>query len=74
MTMPVMSGIETLQRLVETEPEAVVIATSGYNESEAMQLFGSSIAGFIQKPFTAPDLGRKIKAACAYRATAQHPA
>jgi hypothetical protein len=27
-----------------------------------MQLFGASIAGFIQKPYTATDLGRKIKA------------
>ena len=64
MTMPVMSGVETLQNLLKIDPEVVVIATSGYNESEAMQIFGSSIAGFIQKPFTAPDLGRKIKGAC----------
>jgi len=28
-----------------------------------MQLFGGSITGFIQKPYTATDLGRKIKAA-----------
>jgi PAS domain S-box-containing protein len=64
MTMPVMSGVETMQKLLELDREVVVIATSGYNESEAMQIFGSSIAGFIQKPFTAPDLGRKIKQAC----------
>jgi CheY-like chemotaxis protein len=63
MTMPVMSGVETLQQLLKVDPEVNVIATSGYNESEAMQIFGSSIAGFIQKPFTAPDLGRKIKGA-----------
>jgi PAS domain S-box-containing protein len=64
MTMPVMSGVETLQHLVKIDPSAVVIATSGYNEAEAKQIFGKSIAGFIQKPYTAPDLGRKIKAAC----------
>ncbi len=64
MTMPVMSGVETLQHLLKLDPEAIVIATSGYNESEAMQVFGSSIAGFIQKPYTAPELGRKIKSAC----------
>ena len=62
--MPVMSGVETLQHLLQIDPEATVIATSGYNESEAMQIFGNAIAGFIQKPYTAPDLGRKIKAAC----------
>ena len=64
MTMPVMSGVETLQHLLKIDPDAAVIATSGYNESEAMQIFGTSIAGFIQKPFTASDLGRKIKEAC----------
>jgi CheY-like chemotaxis protein len=64
MTMPVMSGVETLHQLLKLDPDAVVIATSGYNESEAMQIFGSSIAGFIQKPYTAPELGHKIKAAC----------
>jgi CheY-like chemotaxis protein len=64
MTMPVMSGVETMTHLLALDPDVTVIATSGYNESEAMQIFGSSIAGFIQKPFTAPDLGRKIKGAC----------
>jgi PAS domain S-box-containing protein len=64
MTMPVMSGVETLQHLLKIDPAAVVIATSGYNEAEAKQIFGNSISGFIQKPYTAPDLGRKIKAAC----------
>ena len=53
-----------LQQILKLDPEASVIATSGYNESEAMQIFGASIAGFIQKPYTAPELGRKMKAAC----------
>ena len=64
MTMPVMSGVETFRELRKLDPEAVIIASSGYNESEAMHLFGGSIAGFIQKPYTAPALGRKIKDAC----------
>jgi CheY-like chemotaxis protein len=62
MTMPVMSGVETLRKLRHLDPGVAAIASSGYNESEAMQLFGASIAGFIQKPYTATDLGRKIKA------------
>lgn len=65
MTMPVMSGIETLRELRKVNPGAVIVASSGYNESEAMQMFGGAIAGFIQKPYTAPALGRKIKEACA---------
>ena len=67
MTMPVMSGVETLQHLLKMDADVSVIATSGYNESEAMQIFGSSIAGFVQKPFTAPELARKIKNACRQR-------
>jgi len=63
MTMPVMSGVETLRRLRHLDPDVAAVASSGYNESEAMQLFGGSITGFIQKPYTATDLGRKIKAA-----------
>jgi two-component system cell cycle sensor histidine kinase/response regulator CckA len=63
MTMPVMAGEQTLQRLLEIRPDARVLAMSGFDEREAKQRFGDSIAGFIQKPFTAGQLGAKIGAA-----------
>ncbi len=62
MTMPVMGGEEMLRRLLEINPGILVLAMSGFDESEAKSRFGAGIAGFIQKPFTAAQLGAKIAA------------
>ncbi len=60
--MPVMSGEETLQRLQAIRPDVPVILTSGYNQLEAIRRFsGKSLAGFIQKPYTAAELAEKVK-------------
>lgn len=63
MTMPVLDGDETLRRLREIRRDAVVLAMSGFHEHEARQRFGKGIAGFVQKPFTANQLGSKITTA-----------
>jgi hypothetical protein len=42
-------------------PGMRVIATSGYDEREAAQRFGSRISGFLQKPYTSRQLAEKIK-------------
>jgi len=68
MMMPVMGGEETLRHLLEIRPDAAVIAMSGFNEREAKQRFGSGIMGFVQKPFTAGQLGAKISSARRVRA------
>ena len=60
MTMPVMSGEETLTRLLGQWPQAAVIVTSGYDEQEAQRRLGNRAIGFLQKPFTAAQLARKI--------------
>jgi len=60
MTMPVMSGEETLTRLLARWPQAAVIVTSGYDEQEAQRRLGNRAIGFLQKPFTAAQLSRKI--------------
>jgi DNA-binding response OmpR family regulator len=39
-----------------------VLAMSGFDEGEAKSRLGSGIASFIQKPFTAAQLGAKITA------------
>ncbi len=62
MTMPVMSGEETLSRLRALCTDIPVILSSGFNEAEAMRRFeGKGLAGFIQKPYTVPALAEKIK-------------
>jgi two-component system cell cycle sensor histidine kinase/response regulator CckA len=63
LTMPVMSGEETLNHLQTIDPRVRVLLTSGYNEVEAVQRFaGKGLAGFIQKPYTASALAEKVKA------------
>ncbi|MEP6961525.1 MAG: response regulator [Acidobacteriota bacterium] len=73
MTMPIMSGAETLERLRSVREQVPVILTSGYDETEAMSRFvGLKLAGFIQKPFTSTMLAQQVGAALAEarRATA----
>lgn len=63
MTMPVMGGDEAFVHLAEIAPRIPVIASTGYSESEAAQRFaGRQLAGFIQKPYTAAQLARLVKA------------
>ena len=63
MTMPVMSGEETLQALRKRYPHVKVILSSGYNEVEAIQRFaGKGLAGFLQKPYAARTLLESVKA------------
>jgi len=60
MTMPVMGGEEAMAQLVSRWPDAVVIATSGYDREEAEDRFALRPAGFLQKPYTAAQLSSKI--------------
>ena len=62
MTMPVMSGEETLRGLRSVQPGVKVILSSGYNEAEAIRRFaGKGLAGFVQKPYTATRLAHAIR-------------
>jgi CheY-like chemotaxis protein len=52
MTMPGLSGIETLRAIHEIVRGVPVVLTSGYSADEATERAnGEVIAGFIQKPF-----------------------
>ena len=70
MTMPVLSGEETLHELKRIRPNVRVIASSGYNEVEALRRFGQGVRGFLQKPYRAAQLAEKIKTSLASSATA----
>jgi len=64
LTMPLMSGEETLRRLRAIDPNVAVILSSGFNESEATRHFDSGkLAGFLQKPYTLTRLGEQVRAA-----------
>jgi CheY-like chemotaxis protein len=60
LTMPVMSGEETLKGLLNVRRDLPVILTSGYDESE-VTVKGS--AGFLKKPFTATELATAVECA-----------
>jgi len=61
MTMPRMSGEETLVHLKRMNPEVRVLLMSGYSEQEASTRFnGKGVAAFMQKPYTPQDLQEKI--------------
>ncbi len=62
MSMPIMSGEETMRHLLEIEPNVKVILSSGFNEADAVRRFASSgLAGFLQKPYTTARLADKIR-------------
>ena len=61
LTMPVMSGEETLRRLKEIRTDIPVILSSGFGEMEAMSRFkGQGLAGFLQKPYQSTLLLKKV--------------
>jgi|SRR5579871_426896 len=64
LSMPGMSGAETLPELRKIRPDVKVLVSSGYSEAEAMALFrGQKVSGFVQKPFTSAVLAEKVNAA-----------
>jgi len=64
LTMPVLNGDETLQALKRIRDDIPVLLTSGFSENEALKHYADrGIAGFLQKPYTATTLTRKLKQA-----------
>jgi len=61
MTMPNMNGEEAFQEIRRIRPDAVVLLSSGYNETDATSHFaGKGLAWFIQKPYRQSDLLRRV--------------
>jgi CheY-like chemotaxis protein len=57
MTMPVMGGQKALQLMREIRPDVPIVVSSGYAEASARKEIGQdTLAGFIQKPYTAARL------------------
>jgi PAS domain S-box-containing protein len=62
LSMPGMSGEETLPELKKIRPQVKVVVSSGYSEAEAMRMFsGQRVSGFLQKPYTSAVLAEKVK-------------
>ena len=62
LTMPQMSGEETLERLRAIRTDVPVLLSSGYNQVEVIKRFtGRGLAGFIGKPYSSATLLEKVK-------------
>ncbi len=61
VTMPDLSGHEVLQRIRGIRAGVPVLVSSGYSEPQAMEHFrGMGVSGFVQKPYTADKLVRRV--------------
>jgi two-component system cell cycle sensor histidine kinase/response regulator CckA len=64
LTMPKLSGEETLRQLRALRPGVPVILSSGYSQVEATRKFvGRGLASFLQKPFTLQQLVSAVESA-----------
>lgn len=66
LTMPGLSGEETLRALRAIRPDVRIVLSSGFSEREALRKFSrQSLSGFLQKPYTASMLADMVRAATA---------
>ncbi len=62
LTMPRMDGKAAFEAILELNPSAKVILTSGYNQHEALEPFtGAQPAGFLKKPYQYKDLRAELE-------------
>lgn len=62
MIMPQMGGGELFDKLKCLNPDVKIMLSSGYSiDGEAREIINRGCKGFIQKPFTVTQLGKKIR-------------
>jgi PAS domain S-box-containing protein len=61
MTMPRLSGRDTLDRLRQINPGVRVLLASGYPGAEKGEVGAAEAAGFISKPYRAQHLARMVR-------------
>jgi signal transduction histidine kinase/CheY-like chemotaxis protein len=62
LTMPHLSGEQTLEAIRRIRPDTRVVLMSGYDEQELSAHFaGQGVAGFLHKPFTPADLRLQLQ-------------
>jgi two-component system, cell cycle sensor histidine kinase and response regulator CckA len=61
LTMPRMSGVQTLEEIWKINPDLCVIISSGYGEETVKASFkNKKISGFIKKPYLMDSLKKKL--------------
>jgi DNA-binding NtrC family response regulator len=56
LTMPRMSGLDTLRHLVQLDPAAAVLLSSGYSLEQVPEVGTEGVLGFVNKPYRPQDL------------------
>ncbi len=59
--MPVVNGIEATKRLLQINPEAIVIGITVFKAEKGKEMFDAGAREVIGKPFSPRDLQRTIK-------------
>jgi signal transduction histidine kinase len=62
VTMPRLSGSDTLREMVLIDPDVRVLFASGYSADSLPGTSRPNVVGFISKPYRAGDLARKVRA------------
>jgi CheY-like chemotaxis protein len=71
--MPVMNGDEAFEKMRALSPHIPILLSSGFSQSEAAGKFrGGRLAGFLGKPYTAPQLVEAVRGALAERDREHH--
>jgi len=63
LTMPCLSGADTLRQLIQMDPNVRVVLASGYSPEQILPSEGGQVLGFIGKPFSADELAHKVRLA-----------
>jgi PAS domain S-box-containing protein len=64
LSMPGMSGEETMREIRKIRPDVSVVLSSGYNEADALRRFeGQHLSGFLQKPYSGRTLALRVREA-----------
>ncbi|OAI49359.1 hypothetical protein AYO44_06405 [Planctomycetaceae bacterium SCGC AG-212-F19] len=63
LTMPGMSGRDTLLHLRALDPAVQVLLSSGYSATSAAQPGEEGVLGFVQKPYRPQELAQAVRAA-----------
>ena len=62
MTMPKLSGLETIKRLLQIDASAKIVVASGYTaEATTQELLNAGAKTFIQKPYTIASLAQALQ-------------
>src|SRR5205807_2700286 len=73
LTMPRLSGQDTLRQLQRINPGVRVLLASGYSADQAFDMNQERVLGFVGKPYHPEDLAHAVRAALDKPQVPSHP-